>query len=181
VLRDYLYCPLGGNRRGEVRTYVNLGVVMLLGGLWHGAKWNFLVWGAFHGGWLAWERWRGKRSLYAHWPRPLRVGLTFLLMLLSWVLFRAEDLGAAGRYFGALVGWTPAGGAAVLVGAEIYRALPVAAMAAGAVVLGLAPQAHDWSRGRQSWGRVGVLVPLFVVSVVVLFSQAFNPFLYFQF
>ena len=64
VLRDYLYFPLGGNRRGERRTYVNLAVVMLLGGLWHGAKWNFVVWGAYHGVLLAFERWRGKTSLY---------------------------------------------------------------------------------------------------------------------
>ena len=103
-LRDYLYIPLGGNRRGAGRTYVNLGVVMLLGGLWHGAKWTFVAWGAYHGLLLALERWRGKRSVYAALPRPARVALTFLLMLLSWVLFRAVDLADAGRYFAALAG-----------------------------------------------------------------------------
>lgn len=64
VLRDYLYYPLGGNRKGPTRTYVNLAVVMLLGGLWHGAKWNFIVWGAYHGLLLGYERWRGKQSIY---------------------------------------------------------------------------------------------------------------------
>jgi alginate O-acetyltransferase complex protein AlgI len=58
-LRDYLYIPLGGNRRGASRTYVNLMLVMLLGGLWHGAAWAFVAWGAWHGGLLALERWRG--------------------------------------------------------------------------------------------------------------------------
>ena len=100
VLRDYLYFPLGGNRRGEVRTYVNLAIVMLLGGLWHGAKWNFLAWGAFHGLLLIYERWRGKTSLYSRLPRALRVALTFVLVLFSWVLFRADDLPAAIEYWG---------------------------------------------------------------------------------
>jgi alginate O-acetyltransferase complex protein AlgI len=59
-LRDYLYIPLGGNRKGPRRTYVNLDIVMLLGGLWHGASWNFVIWGALHGGMLALERLRGR-------------------------------------------------------------------------------------------------------------------------
>src|SRR6201992_3166849 len=63
-LRDYLYIPLGGNRRGERRTYLNLMAVMLLGGLWHGASWNFVLWGAIHGGMLAFERAQGKASPY---------------------------------------------------------------------------------------------------------------------
>ncbi|MHC1764991.1 MAG: MBOAT family protein [Verrucomicrobiia bacterium] len=77
VLRDYLYFALGGNRKGEARTYFNLAVVMVIGGFWHGAKWNFLAWGAFHGLFLAAERWRGKRSFYDALPRPGRIGLTF--------------------------------------------------------------------------------------------------------
>ena len=102
VLRDYLYFPLGGNRRGERRTYLNLLIVMLLGGLWHGAKWNFVAWGAYHGALLVFERWRGKTSLYSRWPAPVRVGATFVLMLFSWVLFRADNLTLASRYFGAM-------------------------------------------------------------------------------
>jgi hypothetical protein len=90
VLRDYLCFPLGGNRKGPTRTYVNLAVVMLLGGLWHGAKWNFVFWGACHGLLLAGERWRGKQSLFAALPRPVRVAGTFLLILFTWVLFRAD-------------------------------------------------------------------------------------------
>ena len=90
-LRDYLYVPLGGNRKGPARTYVNLFLVMLIGGLWHGAAWNFLVWGALHGGWLALERLRGGRPIYAGLPAPLRTAATFVLVLVSWVFFRAPD------------------------------------------------------------------------------------------
>ena len=97
-LRDYLYVPLGGNRRGWARTYVNLATVMLLGGLWHGASWNFVIWGGLHGGMLALERAAGKDSFYRRLPKPLRIGITFVLVLITWVFFRAEDLSAAFRY-----------------------------------------------------------------------------------
>ena len=76
-LREYLYIPLGGNRRGKARTYANLFAVMLLGGLWHGAAWNFVIWGGIHGATLAFERSLGKRSPYGRLPRPLRIGTTF--------------------------------------------------------------------------------------------------------
>jgi alginate O-acetyltransferase complex protein AlgI len=71
-LRDYLYVPLGGNRKGERRTYVNLFLTMLLGGLWHGASWNFVIWGGIHGAWLALERGLGRESFYHRLPRVLR-------------------------------------------------------------------------------------------------------------
>jgi len=180
VLRDYLYFPLGGNRKGPARTYVNLGIVMLLGGLWHGAKWNFVVWGAYHGLLLAGERWRGKRSLYGGLPLGLRIGITFTLMLFSWVLFRAEDLSAALRYFGAMFGLGAAGGS-VLLAAEVYAPLRLVVMGLCAALAFHPLQAHEWAQRPVSWGRVAVLVPLFVFSLLVMFCQAFNPFLYFQF
>lgn len=181
VLRDYLYYPLGGNRIGPARTYVNLTVVMLLGGLWHGAKWNFVVWGAYHGLFLAYERWRGKQSLYNALPLQVRILLTFLLMLFSWVLFRAEDLTAALRYFGAMFGLAPATSASALLGADLYAPLHVVVMGLCAALVFQRVQAHEWSLNRQTWVRLTVLVPLFIFSLLVMFSQAFNPFLYFQF
>ena len=72
--RDYVYIPLGGNRKGAARRYLNLMVTMLLGGLWHGAAWTFVLWGAFHGALLAVERMRGKGGLLAAWPRPVPAG-----------------------------------------------------------------------------------------------------------
>jgi alginate O-acetyltransferase complex protein AlgI len=103
-LRDYLYVPLGGNRKGPVRTYVNLFLVMLLGGLWHGASWNFVVWGGLHGTFLAFERMQGKTAPYWRLPAPARVAITFVVVLITWVFFRAADLPAAGRYLSAMLG-----------------------------------------------------------------------------
>ena len=181
VLRDYLYFPLGGNRLGATRTYVNLAVVMLLGGLWHGAKWNFVVWGAYHGLLLVCERWRGKTSLYSRLPWVVRMGITFVLMLLSWVLFRADDLTAAVNYFAAMFGVAAVSPASVLLGAELYTPLHVLVIALAAVLVFQSVQAHEWAQRPLTWARIALLLPLFALALTVMFSQAFNPFLYFQF
>ena len=99
-LRDYLYIPLGGNRKGERRTYVNLMTVMLLGGLWHGALWNFVIWGGIHGVMLAVERRFEKDSLYRQLPGPAKMAVTFLIVTIAWVFFRAPTLGQAVDYLG---------------------------------------------------------------------------------
>jgi D-alanyl-lipoteichoic acid acyltransferase DltB (MBOAT superfamily) len=96
-LRDYLYIPLGGNRCGSWKTYRNLMLTMLLGGLWHGASWNFLIWGGYHGALLAIERFIGdrrKQTADGEWSPwyPFRALLTFGLVLVGWVFFRAADL-----------------------------------------------------------------------------------------
>jgi len=96
-LRDYLYIPLGGNRKGPVRTYVNLMLTMLLGGLWHGANWTFVAWGGLHGAALAAQRAWGRKTP----PRPgtprhvLGVFVTFHFVCLAWVFFRSESFGKA--------------------------------------------------------------------------------------
>lgn len=116
-LRDYLYIPLGGNRRGALRTYVNLMLTMLLGGLWHGAGWNFVFWGGLHGFWLAVNRWwdrRGFGRLGGRLGHLLAIVLTFHMVCLAWVFFRARSFGDAmdvlGRIFssGGLPGFAPA-------------------------------------------------------------------------
>jgi alginate O-acetyltransferase complex protein AlgI len=95
-LRDYLYIPLGGSRKGPIRTYVNLLATMLLGGLWHGANWTFVVWGGIHGGWLAIERFLtgGKEPV---WPMFLRRVITLGVVAVAWVFFRAASVGEAFR------------------------------------------------------------------------------------
>ena len=95
-LRDYLYIALGGNKKGPFRTYVNLSLTMLLGGLWHGAAWTFIVWGAYQGAWLVIERLLGKRPLYSRTPVPVQIACTFVLAMIGWVFFRAGSLPAAG-------------------------------------------------------------------------------------
>ena len=105
-LRDYLYVPLGGNRKGAVRTYVNLLVTMVLGGLWHGANWTFVVWGTMHGVALVLHRLftrgaRGKASgsEASWWVRGLSVLVTFHFVCAAWVFFRASSFGQAGLLF----------------------------------------------------------------------------------
>ena len=97
-LRDYLYIPLGGNRKGPARRHVNLLLTMLLGGLWHGAGWNFVIWGGLHGIYLVinqlWHQiWR--RPIDKWWSRALARFLTLLAVMVSWVFFRAESLDGA--------------------------------------------------------------------------------------
>jgi alginate O-acetyltransferase complex protein AlgI len=179
-LRDYLYIPLGGNRRGPVRTYVNLIVVMLLGGLWHGANWTFVVWGGYHGTLLALERFRGKRSWYQQGPRSVRVAVTFVLVLISWVLFRSASLHEALHFLRAMIGQGGNSTAMLLVPALLYAPGTLLTMAIGAVVVAWPIQAHDWS-SRVTWPKAILVHPLFCVSLLAMFSQSFNPFLYFQF
>ena len=179
-LRDYLYIPIGGSRRGPVRTYVNLSIVMLLGGLWHGAAWNFVVWGAFHGLLLAAERARGKLSPY-DWLPPLgRRAVTFLLVLISWVFFRAEDLDAALFYLRSMFGLEAVADTAGLLGGILYEPYYLGTMILAAVVTWAAPQTWDFTRSI-SPAKVAVIVGLWLLSVAVLSTQAFNPFIYFIF
>ena len=111
-LRDYLYIPLGGNRKGPRRRYVNLMITMLLGGLWHGAGWTFVMWGALHGLYLAifhgWHDWRERTgrarpvaTVRGTWAGRLA---TFFVVLLGWAFFRADSFGSALRLLGAMAG-----------------------------------------------------------------------------
>ena len=176
-LRDYLYVPLGGNRKGSVRTYVNLSITMLLGGLWHGAAWNFIVWGAYQGFWLVIERLFGKRSLYGRAPRWIQIGLTFVVALFGWVFFRAPDLAAAGAFFKAMFGLGPCPLASL--GLEIR---PLHYIMAATAVL--------WTWGAPS---TQVLIPrirashillvqiVFIITILHMHFQDHVPFLYYQF
>jgi alginate O-acetyltransferase complex protein AlgI len=120
-LRDYLYIPLGGNRLGEQRRYLNLLVTMLLGGLWHGAGWNFVIWGGLHGGYLSinhlWQGWRGrvaKRPVLPAVARALAMlswAVTFFAVAIAWVFFRARTAAGASQMLGGLFG-VPAGSSA---------------------------------------------------------------------
>jgi D-alanyl-lipoteichoic acid acyltransferase DltB (MBOAT superfamily) len=102
-LRDYLYIPLGGNRRGALRTYVNLLVTMVLGGLWHGASWTFVVWGGLHGVGLAINRLLREAFGLDHTKHPalrvLGVLFTFHFVLVTWVFFRSESFASARAFF----------------------------------------------------------------------------------
>ena len=179
-LRDYLYIPLGGNREGPRRTYLNLITVMLLGGLWHGANWTFVAWGGYHGTWLALERRRGKQSAYNRLPRPLRVAATFVLVLISWVLFRSTTLDDAWHYLQVMLGQGRAGTGMLLLPALLYTRETLLVMASALAITAWPVQAHDWSR-EVTWPKAILVQPLFLASLMAMYAQSFNPFLYFQF
>lgn len=180
-LRDYLYIPLGGNRFGEARTYLNLMVVMLLGGLWHGASWNFVIWGGIHGAMLAFERAQGKDSFYRRLPHPLRVGITFHIVCISWVFFRAATLPTAQRYIASLFGLgSDIGMAANVLRGRLYTPYHLVMLAVAAVVVWNAPQTWQFTR-HLTWPRVAVCYGLLLGAVMMMWTQTSNPFLYFQF
>ena len=178
-LRDYLYIPLGGSRLGVHRTYINLLIVMLLGGLWHGASWNFLLWGGYHGALLAAERATGG-SLVRWLPRPLRMAVTFVLVLLSWVLFRARDLPHALEYYGALFGALPLQEGAALLAGVLYRPYYLLCFVLAGLVVWTAPQAWHWTR-TLTWPRALAVAGTFLAAVIAMETQGYNPFIYFIF
>ena len=179
-LKDYLYIPLGGNRKGNVRTYVNLALVMLLGGLWHGASWNFLIWGGIHGGYLAFERFLGKESLYRRFPKLIQVTLTFFIVLIAWVFFRADSLPEAWRYLGCMFGWTASGDNAPVVRGLTWNLYYVSHFVlAGLVVWGL-PQSWDFTR-KLTWAKLAWCIAVFLIALAALTTQSYNPFIYFIF
>jgi len=185
--RDYLYLPLGGNRRGAFRTYLNLAVVFLLCGLWHGASWTFVVWGAYHGALLILERagWGERLHRLPEWLQHLS---TLLLVALGWVLFRAETLTHAGVYLAALVG----AGANDGPFETLSLLTPGVALALTAGFIGSAPTLTQLaSRGRQSlgsrsgtvlgWAGNAAVLALLLLSVLQVASGTYNPFIYFRF
>ncbi|MCW8129504.1 MAG: MBOAT family protein [Planctomycetota bacterium] len=179
-LRDYLYIPLGGNRSGSFRTYANLMVVMLLGGFWHGASWNFIIWGAIHGGMLAFERFQGKDSPYRRLPRVLRIAITFGIMCVSWVFFRAETLTQSVRYLKSMFGLASVEPGSDALASLMYAPYHVAMFGCAAIVVWGLPQSWEFTR-RLSPVRAATCLLLLSFSVLAMWTQSVNPFLYFQF
>ncbi len=179
-LRDYLYIPLGGNRKGEGRTYINLALVMLLGGLWHGAAWNFVIWGGIHGAMLMAERKMGRDSFYARLPRPLSIAITFLIVTLAWVFFRATTLPEALSYVRAMFAFGSHNPMADLVVGQIYTTYHVATLVIAGVVAWFAPQTWDFTR-RLTWPRAVAISLCFIVALILLAATSFHPFIYFIF
>ena len=187
-LRDYLYVPLGGNRHGGRRTYRNLALVMLLGGLWHGANWNFVIWGAIHGSMLGAERAIGKNPFYRGAPRVLRVLFTFAVVLITWVFFKAgmmdtgdnSSLGVALAYVADMFGAGGNSAAAHLVGSGLYDRYHLIVFGVCAFIVWGCRQSWDHARHVGALKAVA-LAALFVWSVAVMFTQTYNPFIYFIF
>jgi len=175
-LRDYLYIPLGGNRKGPGRTYLNLFLTFLLGGLWHGAGWTFVIWGALHG--LATALHKFWQDAGYRMPRLLGWLCTFLFVHIAWVFFRAPDLPKAGYMLKGLVGLN-----GITHGAqEIYGSLPgtVALLTVFLVIAVRSPNSMEWAsrfRITTRWAIAGGLI----AGTAILGMGRVTEFLYFNF
>lgn len=167
-LRDYLYIPLGGNRKGRLRTCVNLFLTMLLGGLWHGANVTFVFWGAWHGMLMVLERLFGE--LQARW-------LTLLCVLLGWVLFRSPDMEMALGFYQGLIGLH----GLALTNDLRWQITPLmlATLGLAYLYIFLAPRLSAASALTLT-GQLGAL-GIFLLALCKLIADSYTPFLYFQF
>ncbi len=179
-LKEYLYIPLGGNRKGNRRTVINIAVVMFLGGLWHGASWNFIIWGLLHGTMLGVERGMGRQSFYFKLKRPFRIGFTFVLVLITWVFFRAETLPGALTYLAAMFGVIAVPETSLLVGGIIYQPYFQLIMAVASIVVWTGVQSWDWTK--ELTVKKSIIIALLMgLSIIFLTLQSYNPFIYFNF
>jgi len=192
-LRDYVYIPLGGNRRGELRTYANLLLTMLLGGLWHGASWTFVIWGGLHGAGLAvhrlFQRWRPDARPTVI-TRAVSWAATYAFVCFCWVFFRATSLSSALSILRRIFTWDTAG----IAWAPLPLAILASVVIAGHLV-GLRIRragATDWIARPADWSGVYLAAPRpgfvagFVAAawllILVLFSpMQSSPFIYFRF
>ena len=180
-LRDYLYIPLGGSRHGTLATLRNLMVTMLLGGLWHGAQWTFVAWGGFHGVALCIERLTGighERNAPRGAIAVVRIMLTFVVVLLAWVLFRAPTFEAALNVYRTLL--AGGGGAALLAGWQAVLAAGIVAFGAIRLLLNRRGFAPGWMQLRplaQAGALAGVLLALQLLS----WPGVSPTFIYFKF
>jgi alginate O-acetyltransferase complex protein AlgI len=186
--RDYVYIPLGGSHRGTFRTYANLITVFLLTGLWHGANWTFILWGAYHGLLMLVERATGVRPvgdapLRFEWVRR---GLVLLAVMGGWVMFRAPSVKAAFAYFEVLLGGSVAG-LQVLDPAMTTRAIAGLLVGAASFLLPrtfvMGPTLADLTNTGRWVGvaRWAAVAPGLAYSAIVIAGGSFSPFLYFQF
>ncbi|MCV2884907.1 MBOAT family protein [Aestuariibacter sp. AA17] len=183
-LRDYLYISLGGNRHGVFKTYRNLFLTMLLGGLWHGANWTFVLWGAWHGGWLAIERALG----LGHYKtfNLLAWMFTMLLVVIGWVMFRADSVQQAFTLYEAMFipNFASQNGASMIE----PKGWQLTILAIGIITVllrGAMQHAHkleQFTHSNMMANTVSVLrLPVFLIALSSLIASSYSPFLYFQF
>ncbi|MFZ5890916.1 MAG: MBOAT family O-acyltransferase [Myxococcota bacterium] len=190
-MKEYLYVPLGGNRVSPRRTYINLWIVFLISGLWHGANWTFVVWGAYHGSFLVIEklfalRWTQKL------PKLVSAAITFLIVVVGWVFFRAPGLDYAARLLGRMSGLTQyVLDKTSLLPAEImtYRGATALVIA---IIISFLPLTNFGARLAERYENPESTLPVacfryatalvcMVLSCATLANSAYNPFIYFRF
>ena len=180
-LKDYLYIPLGGNRKGEIRTYINLSLVMLLGGLWHGASWNFIIWGLIHGVALAIERWIfSRKKINPYNLRTIRIIPTLIIVNIAWVFFRADNLNSAIKYLSVMIGLNNSFGSAFLIKGIIYKPYYILIFLISCFIVFKAPQTWNFTKVL-NWRKVLFILIIFIFSISMMLAQSYNPFIYFIF
>ncbi|MBF0633658.1 MAG: MBOAT family protein [Nitrospinae bacterium] len=193
--RDYLYIPMGGNRGSAGRMYFNLFTVFFLCGLWHGASWNFVVWGMIHGLALVLER-LGAEKMMEKWPRVLRHIYTLSVVAVAWAFFRSDSLDHAVKFISAMAGYASGDGGEYNAGLYMDRKL------IWLMAVGLIAATPVWPNFIRFWGgvknrwdgiygalaeavsslaNVGWLAAVLAVSLMLVARSSYNPFIYFRF
>ncbi|MQA28660.1 MAG: MBOAT family protein [Luteitalea sp.] len=187
--RDYLYVPLGGNRTSPAKTYRNLVLVFFLCGLWHGASWNFVIWGLFHGTFLVVER-LGLARLIQQLPALMRHLYLLLVVMIGWVFFRADTLPSAVAFLQSMFGLTTPAPAPFTL---FFFVTPELLVALAAGIVGSTPIASAVAALLPVHERVGwrplaletagtvALMLVFVASILQMAARTYNPFIYFRF
>ena len=191
--RDYLYIPLGGNRLGASRTIVNLFIVFFLCGLWHGASWNFIAWGVFHGLLLSIERIAAVDSLMKKLPGLITHAYTLLMVMFGWVLFRSPTLDYAMDYFAAMFSFnretfmdvfllnTMNNETYIAICAGIVFSTPIYAIAKDRINTYILNNNHGTTVIISQAIMLLTFASLFLLSIISTVSGNYNPFLYFRF
>lgn len=190
-LRDYLYIPLGGNRKGHNRTYINLFIVFILCGLWHGASWVFIIWGLFHGCILVLER--IFPSIPGKFPRVVQHVYTIFLFMMGWVVFRADTAMHAFEYYnvlfsGGVDGITSGKVMLLFHSGDVYLALLLGILFSAPLVTRLKNKWNACLEKRSSTGialmeslRFSGVILIFIACLLPLFGATYNAFIYFRF
>ena len=182
-IKNYLYIPLGGNRKGTGRTYLNLWICFLLSGLWHGASWNFVLWGALHGLFICLDKLLGgKRKVFRS---PFSVIFTFILVVLLWVFFRIESIGLAWTFVTRMFAFD-FGAMALDSNAQFYTTLVVAALFSFITLTGFGRKLQEkvYYTDYNGWQHLVVWVlaiAAFLFCLGALNATGFSPFIYFRF
>jgi alginate O-acetyltransferase complex protein AlgI len=195
-MREYLYIPLGGNRVSAARMYFNLWLVFLLSGLWHGAAWNFVAWGAFQGIFLIADKLFLLKILQKIGKVPA-ILVTFFITLIGWVLFRAENLTHAMQYLQSMFSFSRGSGEPVEFDQRFWILLGIAAVFSFMAVFsgneqwqekvlrggeaGKIGRFGDWRVGNVGIWKIVFSVVFFILCLAAVISSGFNPFIYFRF
>jgi alginate O-acetyltransferase complex protein AlgI len=180
-IRDYLYMPLGGNRRGEMRTYINLWICFLASGLWHGASWNYVIWGAYNGLFLTLDR-LFLRDALKRCGAAVSTAVTLFIVMIGWAIFRSEQPGHVLPFLSAMFGMSHAS-AAMEIPPEVPLALAIGAFISLLPATSLYPaliRAYE----KQGWLRAltgAALVFVYVLAIARAVTVPFQPFIYFRF